>query len=90
MQVQASDIARQQGLDLPETGLDNGAIWGWFEGVADVDDIDDAPVRHARSSWANELMVTCCSDGSVGGNDIERKSSTALTENRDRSHEKSW
>jgi len=32
-------IARQQGLDAPETELVNGAVWGWFEGVTDVDDL---------------------------------------------------
>ncbi|MBW2400544.1 MAG: tryptophan 7-halogenase [Deltaproteobacteria bacterium] len=33
-------IARQQQLDVPETELQNGAVWGWFEGVTDVDDLD--------------------------------------------------
>jgi flavin-dependent dehydrogenase len=33
-------VARQQQLDVPETELANGAIWGWFEGVTDVDDLD--------------------------------------------------
>lgn len=43
-------IAKQQGLNEPEPGLANAAVWARFEGVADVDAIagDDfrARVRH--------------------------------------------
>ena len=46
---------------------------------------EEAPVRQARSSWANELIVTCCTEGNVGGKAKLRKSSTALTEKRGRS-----
>jgi len=31
-------IARLEDLDIPETQLDNASIWGWFEGVTDIDD----------------------------------------------------
>lgn len=40
-------LARQLDLDVPETGLGNGAVWGWFEGVADVDDLGP-PDWHER------------------------------------------
>jgi flavin-dependent dehydrogenase len=43
-------IARSQELDVPEIELANASIWGWFEGVADIDalgsDAFRARVRH--------------------------------------------
>ena len=38
-------IARQEGLDVPDTGLDNASIWGWFEGVADIDEVGPPAFR---------------------------------------------
>ncbi len=44
-------IARQEELDVPETGLENGAVWGWFEGVTDVDDF-------GPPAWRERIRLT--------------------------------
>jgi flavin-dependent dehydrogenase len=44
-------IAKLQGLEVPETELQNASIWGWFEGVSDIDEMGPPSfrerVRHA-------------------------------------------
>jgi flavin-dependent dehydrogenase len=38
-------LARLLGLHVDETRLDNASIWGWFEGVADIDELGSESFR---------------------------------------------
>lgn len=44
-------VARSENLNRPETRLDNAAFWGWFEGVADID-------QHGPESFRERIRHT--------------------------------
>lgn len=50
-------IARLEGLDVPEKQLENASIWGWFEGVADIDELGPASFRE-RVRYAPRRLST--------------------------------
>jgi flavin-dependent dehydrogenase len=50
-------IARLEGLDAPEKQLDNASIWGWFEGVTDIDELGPASFRE-RVRYAPRRLST--------------------------------
>lgn len=50
-------LARQQGLHVPVDDLDNASVWGWFEGVGDVDALGPDSFRE-RVRWAPRRLST--------------------------------
>lgn len=50
-------LARQLGLHVDETELENASIWGWFEGVADVDDLGPESFRRRVHHTARRLST---------------------------------
>jgi flavin-dependent dehydrogenase len=50
-------LARQLGLHVEEAELDHASIWGWFEGVADVDDLGPPSFRERVRYTARRLST---------------------------------
>jgi len=50
-------IARREALDVPETTLTNASVWGWFEGVSDIDAVDSDAFR-ARVRYTPRRLST--------------------------------
>jgi flavin-dependent dehydrogenase len=50
-------LARREGLDVPERELTNAAVWGWFEGVTDVDSCGPASFRARVRHTARRLST---------------------------------
>jgi flavin-dependent dehydrogenase len=50
-------IARRESLDVPETTLTNASVWGWFEGVSDIDAVDSDAFR-ARVRYTPRRLST--------------------------------
>jgi flavin-dependent dehydrogenase len=50
-------LARQLGLHVDETRLDNASIWGWFEGVEDIDQLGPESFRSRVRHTARRLST---------------------------------
>src|SRR5574338_153938 len=50
-------LARQLGLHVDETELDNASTWGWFEGVSDVDELGPESFRSRVRYTARRLST---------------------------------
>lgn len=50
-------LARQLGLHVDETRLDNASTWGWFENVTDIDTLGPQAFRHRVRYTARRLST---------------------------------